>query len=289
VITGSAEFAFVRPHHEIPGHFHAGFLQVVALFYLITSSRYLSAWSSSCFPLSLVVIQLSYWLTLSQFMTGTDLFLALTVSGDHRLAAILSFFKPLVFLYALPYLLVLSVLIFVPSGYASENPSPLPPAGALSPRFKLRPLPPRAGTQFPSESPDSFLRSALQCKFESLANIMDRGTASPRSRLPSATRQHHLCHRRVSSWQQSQPERATRALPHRSFNPSKPGAASKISAFVSPQVSFPRQQCLSDQRSQRISRRCLSNRQEPDPLRLRKKWGTRRYASTSMKPAFIRS
>jgi glucan phosphoethanolaminetransferase (alkaline phosphatase superfamily) len=47
-------------------------------------------------------------------MTGTDVFLALTVGGDHRIEAVSSFFKPLVLLYALPYVLVLSTLIFVP-------------------------------------------------------------------------------------------------------------------------------------------------------------------------------
>ena len=38
------------------------------------------------FSAFIIIIQLSYWLTLSQFMTGADLFLALTVSGDHRVA-----------------------------------------------------------------------------------------------------------------------------------------------------------------------------------------------------------
>jgi len=96
------------------GAFTLVFLQVVSLFYLIillpgplrTVVLLLSAF--------VFIIQLSYWRTLSQFMTGTDLFLAVTVSGDHRVEAILSFFKPLVLLYALPYVLVLSALIFVP-------------------------------------------------------------------------------------------------------------------------------------------------------------------------------
>ena len=89
------------------------FLQVVVLFYLITLlPRPLRA--VALLPSVFVaVLQCSYWLTLSQFMTSTDVFLALTVGGDNRKEAVSSFFKPLFFLYALPYVLVLSALIFV--------------------------------------------------------------------------------------------------------------------------------------------------------------------------------
>jgi glucan phosphoethanolaminetransferase (alkaline phosphatase superfamily) len=60
-----------------------------------------------------VIVQCSYWLTLSQFMTSTDLLLALTVGGENRADAISSFFQPRVFLYALPYIVVLCSFSFV--------------------------------------------------------------------------------------------------------------------------------------------------------------------------------
>jgi glucan phosphoethanolaminetransferase (alkaline phosphatase superfamily) len=150
------------------GAFTLVFLQVVALFYLITLLPGPLRAVVLLFSAFLVVIQLSYWLTLSQFMTGTDLFLALTVSGDHRLAAILSFFKPLVFLYALPYLLVLSALIFVPSGNAFRETLLLcflPALFLLASNYALfLHVPERS---FHLNPLTSFLRSALQCKFES--------------------------------------------------------------------------------------------------------------------------
>jgi glucan phosphoethanolaminetransferase (alkaline phosphatase superfamily) len=168
------------------GAFTLVFLQVVALFYLITLLPAPLRAVVLLFSAFLVVIQLSYWLTLSQFMTGTDLFLALTVSGDHRLAAILSFFKPLVFLYALPYLLVLSVLIFVPSGYAFRETillSLLPALFLLASNYTLfLHVPERS---FHLNPLTSFLRSALQCKFESL-----REYHGPRDDLPPFTAPH---------------------------------------------------------------------------------------------------
>jgi glucan phosphoethanolaminetransferase (alkaline phosphatase superfamily) len=152
------------------GTFMLVFLQVVALFYLITLLPGPLRAVVLLFFAFIVVIQLSYWLTLSQFMTGTDLFLALTVSGDHRVAAILSFFKPLVFLYALPYILVLSALIFVPPGYAIRETlllSLLPALFLLASNYTLfLHVPERS---FHLNPLTSFLRSALQCKFESLS------------------------------------------------------------------------------------------------------------------------
>jgi len=100
------------------------FLQVVALFYLIAllpRPLRVAALLPSVF---VATLQFSYWLTLSQFMTGTDVFLALTVGGDNRLEAISSFLKPLVFLYALPYVLILSALILVPSGSGFQGTLP---------------------------------------------------------------------------------------------------------------------------------------------------------------------
>ena len=168
------------------GIFTLVFLQVVALFYLITLLPAPLRAVVLLFSAFLVVIQLSYWLTLSQFMTGTDLFLALTVSGDHRLAAILSFFKPLVFLYALPYLLVLSVLIFVPPGYAFRETlllSLLPALFLLASNYALfLHVPERS---FHLNPLTSFLRSVLQCKFESR-----REYHGPRDGLPPFPARH---------------------------------------------------------------------------------------------------
>jgi lipid A ethanolaminephosphotransferase len=151
------------------GTFTLVFLQVVALFYLITLLPGPLRVVVLLFSAFLVVVQLSYWLTLSRFMTGTDLVLALTVSGDHRLAAILSFFKPLVFLYALPYILDLFVLIIAPTGYAFREAllhGLLPGLFLIASNYLLfHRVPERS---FHLNPLTSFLRAALQCKFESL-------------------------------------------------------------------------------------------------------------------------
>jgi glucan phosphoethanolaminetransferase (alkaline phosphatase superfamily) len=176
-LLNSLSFAGIM---KFSGTFTLVFLQVVALFYLITLLPGPLRAVVLLFSAFVVVIQLSYWLTLSQFMTGTDLFLALTVSGDHRVAAILSFFKPLVFLYALPYILVLSVLIFVPPGYAFRDTlllSLLPALFLLASNYALfLHVPERS---FHLNPLTSFLRSALQCKFESR-----REHHGPRDDLP---------------------------------------------------------------------------------------------------------
>ncbi|WAC09182.1 MAG: sulfatase-like hydrolase/transferase [Thermodesulfobacteriota bacterium] len=155
-------------------------LQVVALFYLITllpgSLRAVVILLSAF----VVIIQLSYWRTLSQFMTGTDLFLAVTVSGDHRVEAISSFFKPLVLLYALPYALILSVLILVPSRSALRLTlalSFLPALYLLVSNYALFLYVPERS--FHLNPLTSFLRSTLHWKFENL-----RGYRGPRDDLP---------------------------------------------------------------------------------------------------------
>lgn len=91
------------------------FLQVAALFYLLTLLPRILRAVAIAFSVFVIIVQLSYWLTLSQFMTSTDLLLALTVAGENRADAITSFFQPLVFLYALPYVIVLSALLLAPS------------------------------------------------------------------------------------------------------------------------------------------------------------------------------
>ncbi len=157
------------------------FLQVVALFYLITLLPGPFRAVVLLFSAFIVVVQLSYWLTLSQFMTCTDLFLALTVSGDHRVAAILSFFKPRVLLFALPYALILSLLmILAPPVSAFRETlalSVLPVLYLLASNYVLfLHVPERS---FHLNPLTSFLRSALHCKFENL-----REYHGPRDDLP---------------------------------------------------------------------------------------------------------
>lgn len=150
------------------GTFSLVFLQLCALFYFITLLPGLLRAIALLFSVFLIIVQLSYWRTLSQFMTGTDLYLSVTVSGDHRIEAILSFFKPLILVYALPYLLILSLLLFVP---------PVSDAGmtvALSILLLLylfvsnyvlfRFVPERS---FHLNPLTSFLRAIVQCVFES--------------------------------------------------------------------------------------------------------------------------
>ena len=177
------------PRHSLPvagsmkflGAFTLAFLQVVALFYLIILLPGPLRAVAFLFSVFIIIVQCSYWLTLSQFMTGTDLFLALTVSGDHRIAAILSFFKPLVFLYALPYVLVLSVMVFTTSVSAFRETlalSPLPALYLLASNYALfLHVPERSCHLNPLTS---FLRAVFSCKFENL-----RKYRGPRDDLPA--------------------------------------------------------------------------------------------------------
>ncbi|MBA4373467.1 MAG: hypothetical protein C0402_11480 [Thermodesulfovibrio sp.] len=99
---------------RLPVTLTLAFLQVFVLLYLgLLLPRFLRA-AVLLLSVLVVIVQCSYWLTLSQFMTSTDLLLALTVGGENRADAITSFFQLRVFLYALPYVLVLSALVFVP-------------------------------------------------------------------------------------------------------------------------------------------------------------------------------
>ena len=163
------------------GAFTLVFLQVVALFYLITLLPGPLRAVILLFSIFIIIIQFSYWLTLSQFMTGTDLFLALTVGGDHRIGAISSFFKPLVFWYALPYVLVLSVMIFaspIPTFRETLALSLLPVLYLLASNYALFLHVPERG--FHLNPLTSFLRSAIFCKFENL-----RKYHGPRDDLPA--------------------------------------------------------------------------------------------------------
>jgi lipid A ethanolaminephosphotransferase len=157
------------------------FLQVVALFYLILLLPRILRTVALLLSVFVAVLQFSYWQTLSQFMTGTDVFLGLTVSGEHRIEAVSSFFEPLVFLYALPYVLVLTTLILVPlrSTFRESLALSLLPAFYLlasnyalflhvpERNFHLNPL-------------TSFLRSTLHYEFETL-----RQYHGPRDELPT--------------------------------------------------------------------------------------------------------
>ena len=157
------------------------FLQVIALFYLILLlPRPLRA-VALLFSVFVLILQFSYWQTLSQFMTGTDVFLALTVGGENRLEAVSSFFKPLVLLYALPYLLILSTLVLVPSvsGFRKTLALSLLPALYLlvSSYALFLHVPERS---FHLNPLTSFLRSTLHYAFENL-----RAYHGPRDDLPA--------------------------------------------------------------------------------------------------------
>lgn len=158
------------------------FLQVVALIYLFTLLPGVLRAIILIFSAFIIIIQLSYWRTLSQFMTGTDLYLAVTVSGDHRVEAILSFFKPLVLVYALPYvLLILSALILAPpvSGIGMTITLSIVPALYLlvSNYIIFHHTPERS---FHLNPLTSFLRALLHCRFESR-----RAYHGPRDELPA--------------------------------------------------------------------------------------------------------
>jgi glucan phosphoethanolaminetransferase (alkaline phosphatase superfamily) len=156
------------------------FLQVVALFYLILLLPRILRTVAILLSVFVVVVQVSYWQTLSQFMTATDLFLVLTVGGDTIREAISSFFKPLVFLYSLPYVLVLSALILVPPVSASRKTlalSLLPALYLLASNYALFLHVPEHS--FNLNPLTSFLRSTLHYEFETLSQYH-----GPRDDLP---------------------------------------------------------------------------------------------------------
>jgi glucan phosphoethanolaminetransferase (alkaline phosphatase superfamily) len=156
------------------------FLQVVALFYLIVLLPGMFRSVTILFSFFVIVVQCSYWLTLKQFMTGTDLLLALTVSGENRADAISSFFQPLVFLYALPYILVLSALLFVrPVSAFRKNLalSLLPVLFLLASNYAFFLHAPERS--FHLNPLNSFVRLTLHYEFENL-----RAYHGPRDELP---------------------------------------------------------------------------------------------------------
>lgn len=157
------------------------FLQVIAFFYLILLLPRIFQIIAVLLSAIVVIVQLSYWLTLSQFMTGTDLFLILTVGGDHRSEAISSFFNPLIFWYAIPYLLVLLALILVPTGSSFRKTIALSLLAALyllASNFALYLQVPEHS--FHLNPLTSFLRSTLHYQFENLHHYQ-----GPRDDLPA--------------------------------------------------------------------------------------------------------
>lgn len=165
---------------KFSGAFMMVFLQMVALLYLMTLLPGVLRAAALLVSAFLVIVQLSYWRTLSQFMTGTDLYLAVTVSGNHRIEAILSFSKRLVLLYALPYVLVLAGPTLAPSVSSLRMAlalSILPSLYlAVSNYVLFHHVPER---NFHLNPLTSFLRAVLHCAFENL-----RAYHGPRDALP---------------------------------------------------------------------------------------------------------
>ena len=157
------------------------FLQLVALLYLLLLLPRLLRLVVVLFSVFVMIVQFSYWLTLNQFITSTDLFLILNVNADHLDGAVSSFFKPLILWYTLPYTIVLFALIFVPvrSTFRRSLALSLLPAlyllvsnyalflYAAEGNFHLNPL-------------TSLLRTALHHEFETL-----REYHGPREALPA--------------------------------------------------------------------------------------------------------
>jgi glucan phosphoethanolaminetransferase (alkaline phosphatase superfamily) len=113
-------------------------------------------------------------------MTGTDLLLALTVSGENRADAISSFFQPRVFLYSFPYILVLSALVLVrPVAAFRKNLSLsiLPVVFLLFSNYALFLHAPERS--FHMNPLTSFLRLTLHYEFENLSAYH-----GPRDELP---------------------------------------------------------------------------------------------------------
>ncbi len=156
------------------------FLQLVALLYLLLLLPRLLRPVIVLLSVFVMIVQFSYWLTLNQFITSSDLFLILNVSADNLEGAISSFFKPLILWYTLPYTIILFALIFIPvrSTFRKSLALSLLPAlyllvsnyalflYAAEGNFHLNPL-------------TSLLRTALHYEFETL-----REYRGPREALP---------------------------------------------------------------------------------------------------------
>lgn len=145
------------------------FLQVVAFFYLLLLLPRILRTIAVVLSVLVVIVQGSYWLTLSQFMTSTDILLALTVGGENRADAITSFFQPRVLLFTLPYVIVLSALILVPfrsTFRKSLSLSLLPALFLLASNYALFHLVPERS--FHLNPLSSFLRAAVHYELENL-------------------------------------------------------------------------------------------------------------------------
>ncbi len=157
------------------------FLQMVAFLYLLLLSPRLLRSVVALLSVFVVIVQFSYWLTLNQFITSTDLFLILNVSADNLKGAISSFFKPLILWYTLPYAIFLFALIFVPVRSIFRKSlalSLLPVIYLLVSNYALFLY--AAEGNFHLNPMTSLLRTALHYKFETL-----REYHGPREALPA--------------------------------------------------------------------------------------------------------
>ena len=157
------------------------FLQMVALLYLLLLLPRLLRSVVVLLSVFVVIVQVSYWLTLNQFITSTDLFLILNVSADNLKGAISSFFKPLILWYTLPYAIFLFALIFVPVRSIFRKSlalSLLPVLYLLVSNYALFLY--AAEGHFHLNPLTSLLRTAFHYKFETL-----REYHGPREELPA--------------------------------------------------------------------------------------------------------
>lgn len=165
---------------KFSGALSLAFLQVVAVFYLFSLLPRLLGIVALLLSFLVGILQFSYWHTLDQFMTATDVLLALTVGGDHRIEAILSFFAPRVILYTIPYMLILFILIILPPACIVRKSivfSILPVLFLTASNYALFLHVPERG--FHLNPLTSFVRSAFHYEYENL-----HAYEGPRDRLP---------------------------------------------------------------------------------------------------------
>jgi len=89
------------------------FAQSVAIFYLVAQFPKIVRLLAMLIIFLIALVQISYFLALSRYMSSTDLFMALTVGMDHVRGAIVSFFNPMAVLWAIPYFIFSSILLVV--------------------------------------------------------------------------------------------------------------------------------------------------------------------------------
>jgi len=90
------------------------FLQTAAIFYVIAQFPRIARLILIPVMGLVVMVQMSYFLTLGHYMFSDDLSTAITLGMDYTREAVVSFFNPMVILYAIPSLLGASILLVVP-------------------------------------------------------------------------------------------------------------------------------------------------------------------------------